>query len=177
MDLQNFSAEMLYFQEDSSSEVESLLLQAANNYGKESEAILMQALSLSPNNISVLVGLYRFYYYQHRYEDALNIAGIVMDVVGSKIKFPKNWNQIQSNDVVTAVGFSFTLVRLYFFALKAAGYVCLRLNRFEEGRAMLEKVVAMDSEDRIGAQLLLDVLGNNCADVLPFNKFKQRVEA
>ncbi len=177
MDLQNFSAEMLYFQEDSSSEVESLLLQAANNYGHESEKILMQALSLSPENISVLVGLYRFYYYQHRYEDALNIAGIVMDVVGSKIKFPKNWSQIQSNDVVTAVGFSFTLVRLYFFALKAAGYVCLRLNRFEQGKAMLEKVVAMDSEDRIGAQLLLDVLSDNCADVLPFDKFKQRVEA
>ena len=177
MDLQNFSAEMLYFKEDSSPEVDLLLQMAAKNYGQESESLLLKALALSEKNVSVLVGLYRFYYFQHRYEDALEIARIVMQVVAEKIEFPASWHELDNSHVLVGVSHSFTFVRLYLFALKAAGYVCLRLNRFEEGKRMLEKVVEMDSKNRIGAELLLDVLQNNSAEVISLNNIPQLMEA
>lgn len=170
MDLQDFSSEMLYFEEGNQREVDELLEKAAQEYGPISEKYLLRALSMAEENLSVLVGLYRFYYYQHRYADALNIAYRVMGVVGRKIEFPSDWRDITMVSVTNGVVHSFCLVRLYFFALKAAGYISLRMAKFEQGKEMLEKVVAMDSADRMGAKLLLEVLSNNKADVLPFNQ-------
>lgn len=176
MDLQDFTNDMLYFQEQQLPEVEQLVNRAANNYGRESETCLLRALSLDPGNLLVLVGLYRFYYYQHRYEDALLTADRVMQVVGARLDFPADWRDITMHSVNNGVMESFCLVRLYFFALKAAGYIYLRLNRFAEGKAMLEKVVAMDSADRMGAKLLLEVLGSHTAEVVSFPG-AQKVEA
>jgi hypothetical protein len=42
--------------------------------------------------------------------------------------------------------------------LKAAGYINLRLGRLEQGRTMLEKLVELDSHDRLGGKALLGVL-------------------
>lgn len=168
MDLQDFSNDMLYFQQPQKPEVEALIDRAASHYGRESETDLLRALSLDPNNIIVLVGLYRFYFYQHRYDDALATAERVMKVVGVRVQFPETWREITLESVHNGVLQSFCLVRLYFFALKAAGYINLRLNYFSEGKAMLEKVVAMDSADRMGAKLLLDVLGAHSATVVSF---------
>ncbi|TVZ38839.1 hypothetical protein P886_3222 [Alteromonadaceae bacterium 2753L.S.0a.02] len=174
MDLQEFSAEMLYFQEEINPEIEALVNEAAQNYGPESENVLKRALQIDSSNLMVLIGLYRFYYYQNRYEDGVEIAHQVMDVVGKRIEFPMNWRDISMYSVINGLTHSFCLVRLYFFALKAAGYLHLRMANFEEGRAMLEKVVAMDSADRVGARLLLEVLDKNKADVLAFPGAKQQ---
>ncbi|ACR13816.1 hypothetical protein [Teredinibacter turnerae] len=168
MDLQEFSAEMLYFQEEINPAIEELVAQAASNYGPQSEELLKEALAIDSGNLLALIGLYRFYYYQNRYADGVEIAHQVMSVVGERIEFPANWRDISMYSVVNGLTRSFCLVRLYFFALKAAGYLHLRMSHFEEGREMLEKVVAMDSADRVGARLLLQVLDNNKADVLSF---------
>jgi hypothetical protein len=50
------------------------------------------------------------------------------------------------------------LVRLYLMVLKAAGYIHLRLGELNVGKTMLEKLVELDSHDRIGGKALLDVL-------------------
>ena len=168
MDLQEFKSEMLYFQEPIDPEVEILVNRAAQNYGPASEDLLLKAREIAENDLTVLIGLYRYYYYQNRYLDGVAIAFNVMAVVGNKIGFPESWKEITLADVTRGILHSFCLVRLYFFALKAAGYLQLRLGNYEEGRAMIEKVVAMDSKDRLGAQLLLDVLDNNKADVIAF---------
>lgn len=168
MDLQDFTNDMLYFQKQKKPEVDALINRAASHYGRESEACLLRALSLDPESFIVLVGLYRFYFFRHRYEDALVTAQRVMNVVGVRVGFPECWREITVASVNNGVLKSFCLVRLYFFALKAAGYINLRLNIFSEGTAMLEKVVEMDSTDRMGAKLLLDVLGSHAATIVSF---------
>ncbi len=50
------------------------------------------------------------------------------------------------------------LVRFYLMVLKATGYINLRLGYFEIGQAMLEKLVELDSNDRMGGRALLEVL-------------------
>ena len=175
MDLQNFTNDMLYFDEPLSPVLEGLLQRAADEYGPDAEPILMEAFELAPTNLSVLVGLYRYYYYQHRYHDAIYIAHRVMKVVGGKIEFPERWQDVSMVDVINGTNHSFGLVRFYLFALKAAGYLNLRLGNFAEGKSMITKVVAMDTADRLGARLLLDILGAHTADVIPFTA--KRLEA
>jgi tetratricopeptide (TPR) repeat protein len=169
MDLQDFCSDMLYFDEPLSLPVELLLQRAANAYGEGSaEPLLLKAYASAPDNLSVLVSLYRFYYYQHRYPQALEIAQRVMDVVAPRIDFPVSWQEITLNHIANGVMASIGLVRFYLFALKAAGYIGLRMGHYEPGIAMLEKVVALDTADRLGAQLLLDVMSTHKAQVVPF---------
>jgi len=169
MDLQDFCSDMLYFDEPLSLPVELLLQRAANAYGEgNAEPLLLKAYANAPENLSVLVGLYRFYYYQHRYLQALETASRVMAVVAPRIEFPECWQDITQNHIANGVMVSIGLVRFYLFALKAAGYISLRMNNYEGGIAMLEKVVAMDAADRLGAQQLLDIMGAHKAEVVPF---------
>ena len=175
MDLQEFNDDMLYFQKPIDERVKTLVNEAARNYGPESEHLLLQALALEETDLTVLIGLYRFYYYQNRYADGLTVALKVMSVVADDIKFPSHWQQLQMAHIATGASYSICLVRLYLFALKAAGYLQLRMGNYEAGRNMIEKVVALDSKDRIGGRLLLNILDANKADVISFVQ-QQRVE-
>ncbi|MND86989.1 hypothetical protein D3C80_789750 [compost metagenome] len=116
----------------------------------------------------MLVGLYRFYYYQHRYQDALHIALRVMAVVGPRLGLSADWRHIDQDALVVAAARGIGLLRFHLLALKGAGYLCLRLGRFEQGKAMLVKVVELDTDNRLGARLLLDVLAANNAEIVTF---------
>lgn len=168
MDLQDFKTDALYFDEEADPAVQALLEQAAEQYGPDAEPLLKQAYQMAPDNLSVLVGLYRYYYYQHRYDDAIEIAYKVMATLASRIDFPERWQDVTMVSVTNGVMQSIGLVRFYLFALKAAGYLHLRTGRFEEGKAMITKVVSLDAADRLGARLLLDILGAHTADVVSF---------
>jgi hypothetical protein len=160
MDLQNFGAQLLYFDFSISAEVTQLLQDASEAYGEgNAEPYLQKAYSLAPQNLSVLVALYRFYYYQHRYQDALNTAYEAMDAVAPSISFPSHWSRLSFNDLANGVLQSFTLVRFYLLGLKGAAYLNLRLGNIVEGVYMLNKVVEFDSKDRLGARALLQSVG------------------
>jgi hypothetical protein len=56
-------------------------------------------------------------------------------------------------------------LRFYLLALKGAAYLNLRLDKLAQGRAMLEKLIRLDPEDRLGAAALLQVV--NEVEALP----------
>ncbi|WP_428242791.1 hypothetical protein [Gynuella sp.] len=158
MDLLAFDGGQLYFEEHTRADVMALIEQAAEQYGAPlAEDLLMRALFMAPENLTVLVALYRYYFYQYRYEDALTITAKVLRVIAARIGFPPKWQDINMNDLGWGIMQSFQLVRLYLYALKGAGYLNLRQGRIDEAAAMLTKVVELDSRDRIGAQMLLTV--------------------
>lgn len=174
MDLQDFDGEMLYFDQPEPQRVSELLMAASQHYGQgDAEGFLLEAFAIAPKSLTVLVGLYRFYYYQHRYADALRIAHIAMETLAPQIDFPGTWHELDMNAIGLGVLRSMGLVRFYLLALKGAGYLNLRLSKFEEGIGMLRKVRELDAADRLGAQLLLDVLAENTADVIAFVDRKQ----
>lgn len=156
MDLQNFEGQLLYFDLNHSEEVTALLQRAAHAYGEgAAEPLLKQAYALAPEDLTVLVALYRFYYYQHRYQDALDIAFQAMRAVAPAISFPADWLKLSFNHLANGVLVSFTLVRFYLLALKGAAYLNLRMGNIADGIYMLKKVVEFDSKDRLGAKALL----------------------
>ena len=167
MDLLKFEGGDLYFDDEVDETVNTLLDEAANNYGrasgdiiysKESETLLLKAADISPENLSVLVGLYRYYYYQHRYENALQVAYRVLEVIAKKISFPERWSDLTLEYMGFGAMTSMQMVRFYLFALKGIAYLNLRLRRITEARAILDKIVDLDKADRIGAQQLLTLV-------------------
>lgn len=159
MDLLDFDQAELYFDEPLAQDVSRLLLDAADAYGtEEAESFLLRANLMAPQHLMVLVALYRYYFYQHRLDDALLVAESAMAVVGRRLDFPDTWGYVREENIGAGVMRSMGLVRFYLMVLKAAGYINLRLGNLETGRAMLVKLVQLDSHDRIGGKALLDVV-------------------
>ena len=159
MDLLDFSDCKLYFEEALPVEAERLIALAASEYGEAgAELALLRAHLLAPDNLTVLVGLYRYYFYQHRLEDALQVAERAMLISGRHLGLPADWNQLNESWLASAAAISFGLLRFYLLALKAASIVLLRLGHIPASRERLIKLAALDSRDQLGAAKLLEVV-------------------
>ncbi len=159
MDLLQFEGHDLYFDEPLDENVERLLKAAGEQYGTpEAELMLLQSYLMAPQHLTVLVALYRFYFYQHRHGDALVVADRALEVSANMLDFPSNWRYLSLPDVGAGAMKSMGLVRFYLLALKAAGYLYLRVGDRDKGIAMLSKVTELDESDRLGAGALLDVV-------------------
>lgn len=156
MDLMNFDQASLYFDEPVDPEVERLVAEAGANYGEPlAETLLHKAYFLAPESLLVLVALYRYFFYQHRLNDALLVSDRTLAIVGRRLGFPETWTRLHPDFLGQAVLKSMGLLRFYLSVLKAAGYINMRLGNMAEGRAQLEKLIELDSHDRFGGQALL----------------------
>lgn len=159
MDLLDFEAQNLYFDEPDVPGVKELIASAADGYATgEAELLLLKAYFLAPGSLNVLVALNRFYYYQHRLEDALLATLKALAVIRPIIDFPDQWQNLQTGHITEAPSHLLTQVRLYLFTLKAIGFINMRLGRLVLSQQIFEKLVAVDSKDRIGAKGLLELL-------------------
>ncbi len=159
MDLLDFEAEGLYFEQTDVAGVKELLAEAAENYADgKAEFPLLRAYFLAPESLNVLVALNRFYYYQHRLEDALLATYKALAVIRASIDFPEHWQDLQQQHIDNTA--NLTQVRLYLFTLKAVGFLNMRLHRLELSEQIFKKLISLDSKNRIGAQALLDLLKN-----------------
>ncbi len=166
MDLLDFEAQGLYFEQADVAGVKELIALAAENYaGGEAELFLLKAYFLAPDSLNVLVALNRFYYYQHRLEEALTATNKALRVIRPTLFFPEDWRELQLRHIKNAPADSLTQVRLYLFTLKAVGFLNMRLEKLDVSQAIFEKLVALDSKDRIGAQGLLDLVTKRKTDV------------
>jgi tetratricopeptide (TPR) repeat protein len=159
MDLLHFEAQDLYFDGPAEPEVEQFLHQASAGYADgQAEKPLLQALQQAPDSLTVLVALYRFYYYQHRLPDALDIAQQALAITSRRLGIPAEWRELDESDIGTAALQSMTLLRFHLLALKAAAYLLLRMGREDEGKNLLRKLVEIDSHNRLGTRQLLNVV-------------------
>jgi tetratricopeptide (TPR) repeat protein len=158
MDLLEFESAALYFDEPLNDEASRCLDQAAKSYGTRSaETALMRAYFLEPEHPTVLVALYRYFFYQHRLEDALLVAQRVLRIFAKRLKLPEDWRELDETRFCNGVMVSMSQVRFYMMALKGAGYLELRLGEYDSAIARLEKIVELDSKNRLDAQALIDV--------------------
>jgi tetratricopeptide (TPR) repeat protein len=159
MDLLDFEAQGLYFEEPDVAGVKEMITAAAENYAAgNAELPLLKAYFLAPESLNVLVALNRFYYYQHRLEEALNATLKALAVIRRLLDFPDDWRDLQQSHINDAPTDLLTQVRLYLFTLKATGFLNMRLNNLEVSQHIFEKLVGLDSKDRIGAKGLLELV-------------------
>ncbi len=158
MDLLDFEPGTMYFDEPLDPRAQALLAEAALAYGEPTaEAKLLAAEAIAPEHLSVLVALYRYYFYRHQHGAALEVAERTMVMVARRLNFPSTWVEITPEDIARASAGQAELVRFYLHALKGAGYLHLRLGNHGRGLERLDHLTALDPKDRIGAKVLADV--------------------
>lgn len=149
----------LYFQKQDSVEVQQLIQQAGSSYADgDAELPLLKAFFLAPESLNVLVALNRFYYYQHRLSDALLTSEKALKIIAENIDFPTDWQLIDSAAITQAPKEQLTWIRLYLFTLKSIGFLKIRLHDLEPSKQIFEKLSEVDTENRIGASGLLDIV-------------------
>lgn len=159
MDLLDFEAQGLYFENKDTPEVENMIATAAEKYASgEAELPLLRAYFLAPHSLNVLVALNRFYYYQHRLEDALAATLKALAVIRPLIDFPEDWRELKPHHISETPANLLTQVRLYLFTLKAIGFLNMRLELLDVSKSIFEKLVDLDGKDRIGAKGLLELV-------------------
>lgn len=166
MDLLDFEAQGLYFEEPEVSGVKELIAAAAENYAAgTAELPLLRAYFLAPESLNVLVALNRYYYYQHRLEDALLATNKALAIIRLLVTFPENWRDLKIEHLTHAPAELLTQVRLYLFTLKAIGFLHMRLDNLDLSKSIFEKLVTLDSKDRIGAKGLLELVIKRKTDI------------
>jgi hypothetical protein len=151
MDLLDFDGAAMYFDDPVESGVEELLATAAANYRDEAtEGHLLRAYFLQPDHLTVLVALYRFFYYRQRDREALLVADRAIPLVADRLRIPRDWRDLTEAHIEQAAQVSMPLTRFLLLALKGAGYLLLRLGEPVEALRRLEKVAEVDSRDRLG---------------------------
>ncbi|MBK8815120.1 MAG: hypothetical protein IPN42_06240 [Methylococcaceae bacterium] len=161
MDLLDFEAKDLYFEKEDSQAVQDLIKFASERYASgEAELPLLRAYLQAPESLNVLVALNRFYYYQHRLQEALLVSEKALAIIRSSIDFPENWQMLEPRHISDAPKDLLTRIRLYLFTLKSVGFLNMRLENLSLSRSIFEKLVALDSKDRIGALGLLEIVVN-----------------
>lgn len=140
-------------------EAEEHLWQAGLSYHLDdvAERHLQAAQALAPGHASVLIGLYRFYFYKGRLGDALEVAKLCLEKAARENHLPADWRAVAAGDAVFS-RYEDMLPRFYLFTLKGYAYLQMRLGNLEEGRAAVLKLLDLDPSDKIGARVLLDVL-------------------
>ena len=158
MDLLDFDGEEMYFDLPVSPEVDELIQYAAARYGEsDAEQSLLRAYFLAPEHLTVLVALYRYFYYRHCYADALVVADRAICVSARQLGIPRDWTVLSKEDLGRAVLKSMALTRFLLLALKGSGYLKLRLGDAAGALKRLEKVVELDSSDRLGVSELVSL--------------------
>ncbi|WP_162853561.1 hypothetical protein [Novosphingobium sp. BW1] len=140
-------------------EAQAHLERAAERYHLTdvAETHLFEAEKIAPDHAAVLIALYRFYFYKGRLADALDVAracvakALRLNVLG------EDWRRVQAGDAAFGE-WEALLPRFFLFSLKGYAYLSLRTGHLEAGREAAEKLLELDPRDRIGAQVLIDVL-------------------
>ena len=132
---------------------------AGKSYGDEARCrtYLAEAAALAPEHPAVLIGEYRWHFYQGRLEKALAVGEQALAWAARTADLAQDWHEVQPGDAPFQ-DLSAALPRFYLFCLKGCGYLQLRLGRLAEGQAMLEKLCALDKADHLGGRALLKVL-------------------
>lgn len=162
MDLLSFDAEPLYFDDPPSEEVVRLLQQAAEDYSDgKSETGLQRAYRLAPENLMVLVALFRYFFFRHRFSEALDISQKAREVVRQKIGLPQDWSTLSEAQLAEGHENDMVLVRFYLLCLKGEAYLYARQGEAEKGIPLLEKIATIDSNDDLKTTDLLAVFNRN----------------
>lgn len=121
------------------------------------ETHLIEASKIAPDHVAVLIAFYRFYFYKGRLEDALAIARACLNKAMQLNVLGDDWRKVEPMEADFG-NWGALLPRFLLFTLKGYAYLNLRLGALEEGRAAAEKLIELEPLDRIGAQVLIDVL-------------------
>ena len=127
------------------------------------ETHLGEAMRIAPGHLAVQVGYYRYLFYKGRLKDALAQLDVCIGNAAAQSGLPADWRKAQPQDAEFG-SYDAIWARFYLFALKAHGYIKLRLGDLEGGSEAIRKAMQLDPSDKVGAKILLEVVARQGRD-------------
>jgi len=138
-------------------EVNAHLQRAASLVTSRAESLqaLLAAKQASPEQLEVLVALYKFYFYQSDLEKAEQTVQQALACAARQGGFAVHWQELaeDASDWSDPRGPG----RAYLYALKALAFIRLRQDRPAEARQVLDALQHLDPDDRVGADVIRDL--------------------
>ncbi|MEM9540510.1 MAG: hypothetical protein AAGA60_13540 [Cyanobacteria bacterium P01_E01_bin.42] len=140
-----------------SEEIKRLLILASDNWENTqlSQHYMQEALAKAGDNLEVLVGAYRFFFYQKNPGIDLNIADRVIGILTVQENFPSEWLELEP---ILERRKEEENARLYLNAYAAKGYMLAKLGNVEEAKLITERVKKIDTNRETCATTIYDVL-------------------
>ncbi|MEA1050646.1 hypothetical protein U5801_12635 [Lamprobacter modestohalophilus] len=172
MDLLDLDNEAMYFETSLPDDVQQLLDESGQQYRSQAldgsseddleltsvdsaEWALLRAYLKAPEHLSVIVALYRFFYYRHRYAEAVMMADRAILLSSRQLGLNEDWRQLRQADLERAAQHSMTSTRFLLLALKGAAWLLLRQHQPQAAIERLAPVRAFDQKDQLGTSELL----------------------
>jgi hypothetical protein len=142
---------------DLAPEIKQLLLLAGENWESTvlAEKYIREALVKSGNNLDVLVGAYRFFFYKHKPTVALSIAQEVLRLLTATENLPNEWLQLKS---ILITRKQEPTIRLYLNAYAAQSLILAQLDRIEEAKIISQRVREIDDSREFCATTVFEVI-------------------
>ncbi|MDJ0679147.1 MAG: hypothetical protein QNJ18_04715 [Xenococcaceae cyanobacterium MO_167.B52] len=138
-------------------EVKQLLLLASENweYTGLAEKYIREALFKAGNNLDVLVGAYRFFFYKHQPSTALSIAEKVLQLLTSRENLPIEWSELQP---ILVARKQEPNIRLYLNAYAAKGLILAQLGKLEEAKIISQRIKEIDDSREFCSTTVFEVI-------------------
>ena len=140
-------------------DVKDLLTWASDCWGDSatSENYVNQALAKAGDNLDVLVGAYRYFFYKNKAAIALQIAEKVIAKIQREenLPSPSNWETLKP---ILFNRQQEPQIRLYLNAYAATGFLLARLGKLEEAKLITERVKECDENRESCATTIFEVL-------------------
>lgn len=114
-----------------------------------------RALAEAERHPDVLVSAYRYFFYTHNYERALQVATTVLDMVRERESLPEEWSQLQS---ILRDRQDEAIVRLYINAYAASGLVRARLGELDRAKQIAAQVSELERQNEFGGKVVQEIL-------------------
>lgn len=172
MDLLDLDNEAMYFETPLPAEVRQLIDESAQRYRSQAldgssdedlertsvdsaEWALLRAYLKAPEHLSVIVALYRYYYYRHRYAEAVTMADRAILLSSRRLGLSEDWRRLGQAELEQAAERSMASTRFLLLALKGAAWLLLRQDQPQAAIERLAPVRAFDRKDQLGTRELL----------------------
>ena len=139
--------------------MKDLLILASDHWenAELSEQYLKQAIDKAGNNLDVLVGAYRYFFYKSKAEIALEMANKVLSVIQAQEQLPTDWDTLQP---ILMTRQEEPNIRLYLNAYAATGYLFAKMGKLDEAKLVTERVTTIDQNRESCATTVFEVLTN-----------------
>ncbi len=122
----------------------------------DSLAALKDAHRAAPDQVETLVAMFKFLFYQGQTAEAESLVREALDKSSRQGGFAADWQCL--DHTTTDWGDPRGAGRLYLYSLKALAFIRLRQDALESARAILQAMQRIDPEDRVGADVLRDLM-------------------
>ncbi|MGD1917529.1 MAG: hypothetical protein ACFCAD_00810 [Pleurocapsa sp.] len=138
-------------------EIKQLLFLASENweYTGLAEKYIREALFKAGNNLDVLTGAYRFFFYKHKPAIALSIAQRVIKAIAIQEDLPQKWSELKP---ILLIRQQEPNIRLYLSAYAATALILAQLGRLEEAKDISQQVKQINNSREFCATTVFEIL-------------------